>query len=121
MTIGEATPKTVAAAPSEKMSGTSNELGIVVEKVPPDLAEKMGLKQGEGLMVKHVNDGEAGSRMGIQEGDVVLEVDGKPVSDIEELTRSRSGKGKQNYKAENTARPGRTLPCKHLVAGPDKI
>ena len=34
VTIGETTPKTVAAAPSDKMSGTSNELGIVVEKVP---------------------------------------------------------------------------------------
>ena len=87
VTVGEATPKTLAAAPSEKMSGTSNELGIVVEKVPPDLAEKMGLKPGEGLMVKHANDGEAGSRMGIQEGDVILEVDGNPTSDIGELNK----------------------------------
>ncbi|MGZ3952604.1 MAG: DegQ family serine endoprotease [Flavisolibacter sp.] len=87
VTIGEATPKTVAAAPSDKTSGTSNELGIVVEKLPSDLAEKMGLKQGEGLLVKHVNAGETGSRMGIQEGDVVLEVDGKSVSDIGEFNK----------------------------------
>ena len=87
VTIGEATPKTVAAAPSDKTSGTSNELGIVVEKLPSDLAEKMGLKQGEGLLVKHVNAGETGSRMGIQEGDAVLEVDGKSVSDIGEFNK----------------------------------
>ncbi len=95
VTIGEATAKTVAAAPSDKTSGTSNELGIVVEKVPSDLAEKMGLKQGEGLMVKHVNDGEPGMRMGIHEGDVVLEVDGKSVSDIGEFNKE-AAVAKQN-------------------------
>jgi serine protease Do len=95
VTIGEATAKTVAAAPSDKTSGTSNELGIVVEKVPSDLAEKMGLKQGEGLLVKHVNDGEPGSRMGIHEGDVVLEIDGKSVSDIGEFNKEAAA-AKQN-------------------------
>ncbi len=95
VTIGEATPKTVAEAPSEKTSGTSNELGIVVEKVPSDLAEKMGLKQGEGLLVKHVNAGEPGNRMGIQEGDVVIEIDGKSVSDIGEFNKEAAA-AKQN-------------------------
>ena len=47
----------------------------------------MGLKEGEGLLVKHVNAGEPASRMGMQEGDVVLEVDGKPVSDIGEFNK----------------------------------
>lgn len=87
VTIGETSSKTVAAEPSGKMSGTSNELGIVVEKVPSVLAEKMGLKEGEGLLVKHVSAGEPASRMGMQEGDVVLEVDGKTVSDIGEFNK----------------------------------
>ncbi len=95
VTIGETTAKTAAAAPSAKTSGTSNELGIVVEKVPSVAAEKMGLKDGEGLIVKHVNPGEPGSQMGMQEGDVVLEVDGKPVSDIGEFNKEVAA-AKQN-------------------------
>ncbi len=60
------------------MSETSNELGIVVQKVPPALAKKMGLKESQGLLVKHVNAGEPASPMGMREGDVVLELTESP-------------------------------------------
>jgi len=95
LTVGELTPKTVASASPAPTSGTSNELGIAVENVPAPMAEKMGLKEGEGLVVKHVDSDGAASRMGLQEGDVILDVDGKPVSDISTFNKE-VGVAKEN-------------------------
>jgi len=42
----------------------------------------MGLKEGAGLAVKQVNPDSVGGKMGLQEGDVILEIDGKAASDV---------------------------------------
>ena len=61
---------------------TSTDLGVTLEKVPAAAAEKMGLKEGVGLAIKQVNPDGVGSRMGLHEGDVILEIDGKAASDV---------------------------------------
>ncbi len=83
--VGERDPKKIAAFKDgndepESSGETSSELGISVEKVNEKAAEALGIKAGEGLMVKDVSDG-VGRKMGLRPGDVVLEVDGSPVSD----------------------------------------
>jgi len=81
--IAERTEKAVASAAGPSPSAeTSNELGIEIEKVPAAMAEKLGLKEGEGVRVKDLQPDGAGSQMGLKSGDVILEVDGKPVSDV---------------------------------------
>lgn len=79
--IAERTEQAVASAAGPSQAETSNELGIEIEKVPVAMAEKLGLKEGEGVRVKDLDAEGAGSRMGLKSGDVILEVDGKPVSD----------------------------------------
>ncbi len=83
--IAERTPKAVAAAKGTSETQTSNELGVELEKVPPAVAEKMGLKDGEGVRIKDVNSDGVGSRMDLRPGDVILEVDGKTVSEISDF------------------------------------
>jgi len=81
--IAERTEKAIASAAGPSSSAeTSNELGIEIEKVPAAMAEKLGLKEGEGVRVKDLQADGAGSQMGLKSGDVILEVDGKPVSDV---------------------------------------
>jgi serine protease Do len=81
LVIGERTPKAVAKA-EEGSGGMSDELGISVEPVPAGVAKKMHLKHGEGMLVKQVKPDSAAANMGLQTGDVILEVDGKAVSDV---------------------------------------
>ncbi len=89
LTIGERTPKTLASEAPPTSGETSNELGVEIEKVPAAMAEKMGLKEGEGVRIKEItNQDGSGSRMGLRVGDVVLEVDGKPVSDVAVFTKA---------------------------------
>ncbi|MGO9567366.1 MAG: PDZ domain-containing protein [Desulfomonilaceae bacterium] len=56
----------------------------------------MGIKEGVGLAVKQVNPDGVGSRMGIHEGDVILEIDGKTASDVsafnQEVTEAKKNK-----------------------------
>src|SRR5208283_1730569 len=83
-TVSERTAQALAEAPTGPAGGaaTSTDLGVTLEKVPAAAAEKMGLKEGVGLAIKQVNPDSVGGKMGLQEGDVILEIDGKPASDV---------------------------------------
>ncbi|MBI4964702.1 MAG: DegQ family serine endoprotease [Desulfomonile tiedjei] len=87
--IAERTEKAVASATGPSTGGeTSNELGIEIEKVPAAMAEKLGIKEGQGVRVKDLEADGAGSQMGLKSGDVILEIDGKTVSDIEAFNKA---------------------------------
>lgn len=91
MTIAERNQKALSsAAPSAPSSSgeTSTELGIEIEKLPAAAAEQMGLKEGEGVRIKDVNGEGAGNKMGLKAGDVILEVDGKAVTDVPEFQKA---------------------------------
>ncbi len=81
-TIGERVAKDTSAQPKEMHSKATNELGIVVEKVPTAMAKKLGLQNAQGLRVANVDSESLGSSMGLRSGDVILEVNGKAVSDL---------------------------------------
>ncbi|MFH1113613.1 MAG: DegQ family serine endoprotease [Pseudomonadota bacterium] len=78
--VGERTSKSFEGMKEETEGETSNELGIEVEPVPSALAAKLGIKEGQGLRVKDLKGDGAGSKIGLREGDVILEVDGSPVN-----------------------------------------
>ncbi len=85
VTLAERTPEALAsAAPNAE---TSAELGVTVEKVPPQQATKLGLKQDAGLMIKDVNPDGKGAAIGLTKGDVILEVDGKNISSVPEFNK----------------------------------
>ncbi len=81
MKLGERTSKTISL-PKPPSSQVSNQTGFQVEKVPNSLAKKMKLKKGEGIHIKDAKPGFIGHSMGVRPGDVIIEVDGKAVSDV---------------------------------------
>jgi serine protease Do len=90
--IAERTDKTVAsnAGSGSSTAETSNDLGIEIEKTPADVASKMDLKEGQGLLVKDISSDGVGARMGLRSGDVILEVDGATVSDAASFNKAVS-------------------------------
>lgn len=54
-------------------------LGVIVRKVTGDLADKLGLKGTQGVFVQTVVSGSPAEQAGITAGDVILELEGKPV------------------------------------------
>ena len=98
VTVSERTAEALAEAKTPTGSGgaASSDLGVTLEKVPAAESEKMGIKEGVGLAVKQVNPDGVGSRMGLHEGDVILEIDGKTASDVaafnQEVTEAKKNK-----------------------------
>jgi serine protease Do len=56
-------------------------LGLQVQTLTPDVAERLGLEEAKGLVVTAVEPGSPADEAGLQRGDVVLEVNQEPVSD----------------------------------------
>jgi serine protease Do len=85
LVVGERTGKMVASAtsPSER----SAKLGIQLEKVQPKEAKHLGRNDGAGLKIKSVDSQGVGSRMGLAEGDIILEIDGKPATNVETFNK----------------------------------
>lgn len=86
VTVGERDPKKLASfRKSMEQSETSSELGIEIEPVPPELAKEMGLKENQGVRIKELEGDGIGRSMGLRRGDVIVEANGKPISDAKAL------------------------------------
>jgi len=65
-------------------------LGIVVQDVTPAIAKAMGQSELHGALVGDVKASSPAGRAGLQRGDIILEINGKPVADSRELRMSIS-------------------------------
>jgi serine protease Do len=84
---------------------TRGMIGVTVMAVDRDALEEFGLKERRGAVVGSVSSGGPASKAGIEPGDVILEVNGKPVKDRDELVRTIVN-----------LKPGTTVPVKVLRA-----
>ena len=67
-------------------------LGVRVDNLNEDLGDYFGVKDGKGVLVVEVLKGTPAERAGIKPGDVVTRVDGRAVSDSDDLVRALSSK-----------------------------
>ena len=81
VTIAERTAQAPAPAVAPK-GEPSNELGILVEPTPVDLGKKLNLKEGVGVVIKDIQPDGLGRKLGLQPGDVILQVDDKEIRDM---------------------------------------
>ncbi|MGE5303258.1 MAG: DegQ family serine endoprotease [Alphaproteobacteria bacterium] len=92
VSVGELKEEEVAAAVPEK-----GELGMTVQRLTPQIAESLGLEKADGVVVTAVEPASAADEAGIRRGDVILEVDRKPIRNLDEYRKSiagiRKGKG----------------------------
>ncbi len=92
VSVGELKEEEVAAAVPEK-----GELGMTVQRLTPQIAESLGLEKADGVVVTAVEPGGAADDAGIRRGDVIVEVDRKPIRSLDEYKKSiagiRKGKG----------------------------
>jgi serine protease Do len=82
MKVGEMEEKVeVVKAPSHKS------LGITVQNLTPEIAKGLGLEKDTGIVVSRVEPGSPAANAGIQTGDVIREVNRKPVKDVEDFVQ----------------------------------
>ena len=90
-TIGFAVPINMAKdiLPALRTAGfvTRGWLGVVIQRITPDLQEAMGLAGTEGALVSRVDPTGPAQSAGIERSDVIVEFDGKAIKEMEELPR----------------------------------
>ncbi len=61
--------------------------GVVVQSVTPELAQSFGLAESKGVLVSQILKDSPAEKAGLKSGDVIIEFDGKPISEMHELPR----------------------------------
>lgn len=84
--IGFAIPSNMAKSVMEQLAKNGKvrrgQLGITVSRVTSDLAASLGMSETKGVIVNSVRSGSAAERAGVRQGDVITEIDGSRVSDV---------------------------------------
>jgi serine protease Do len=87
--IGFAIPVNLAKAVMDQLvtkgKVTRGWLGVGIQQLDSDLAEQFGLKDVKGALVSQVFEDSPAQKAGLKVGDVILEVDGTAVEDINGL------------------------------------
>jgi len=60
-------------------------LGVLIQKVTPEIAESLGMEKGYGALVANVSKDGPADKAGVKVGDVIVEFDGKEVKDSGDL------------------------------------
>jgi serine protease Do len=70
---------------------TRGRIGVGITNVNRDLAESLGLGKPQGAAVLNVEEGSPAAKAGLQPGDIILKIDGRPVEGSSELSRTIRG------------------------------
>ncbi len=92
---GPETPPLQAPVPGGR------ELGVRVDPVGQTLRDQLSLKEGEGVMVSEVKPGSIAEKSGLKEHDILLTLEGKPISDRGQFRADVLGSlGKPQFEVE---------------------
>ena len=84
--IGFAIPmsmaKSIVTQLIERGSVTRGYLGVMIQQLTPELAKSFKITDSHGVLIGDVSAGGPGAAAGLQSGDVVVKLDGKPVEDL---------------------------------------
>jgi serine protease Do len=111
--IGFAVPANLARQVMDQVLKTGHVvrayLGIYPQDVTPAMARAFGEKDSQGIVVGDVSPNSPAQAAGVQRGDIILQINGKPVSDSNQLRMSVS-----------MMQPGTQLKLKTLRNGTER-
>jgi serine protease Do len=83
VTIGELEEDEIVASTSKK-----DDLGLTVQRLPPEIARSLGLEGIQGVLITAVDPGGPGAAAGFRRGDVILEIDRKPIRGLSDYEKA---------------------------------
>jgi serine protease Do len=66
-------------------------LGIEVQEITPEMAKNYDLSRSSGVIIVQVEDGSPAEEAGLSPGDIIVEIDKKPVKDVATFNRLLAG------------------------------
>jgi serine protease Do len=95
-------------ATSASQAPSGKRLGLTIQNLTPEIVRSLGQKDTAGVVVSNVEQGSPAMHAGIQRGDVIVEINRKPVNNAKEFVR-KTEDAKQNtsillliHRGENT-------------------
>jgi len=67
-----------------------SKVGVTVRNITPDLADRLGISAGKGVVVQDVKPGSFAEDVGLNRGDVILEVNKQAVNNPDDFTKIES-------------------------------
>lgn len=127
MGLSFAIPIDVAMKVSDQLRKTGKvtrgKMGVGIQPVTKELAESFGLGKAEGALVGSVENGSPAEKAGIQPGDVIVGVNGKPVAESADLPRIIGNMSPGDVAKIKVIRQGsgRELSVKLIEMNPEKM
>jgi len=89
--IEELKEEEIVASPSKK-----SDLGLTVQRLPAEMARNLGLEETQGVVITAVDPGGPGAAAGFRRGDVILEIDRKPIRGLSDYEKAIEGAKDKN-------------------------
>jgi serine protease Do len=80
----------------EELGKVEKMLGLTVQSLTPEIAERLGIEDTEGVLVSSVKQGSPAAEAGIRRGDVIRELNRKPVRNLEEYSETLKEAGEDD-------------------------
>jgi serine protease Do len=74
----------------EENQPTPSKLGITVGSVTPEIADRLDIPEGKGVIVQDVKPGSFADDIGVSRGDIILEVNKQPVNSTDDFRKLES-------------------------------
>ena len=94
----------------EQAEPQESKLGVTVDTITPDMAQRLELPSSKGVVVTDVKPGSFADDVGLSRGDVILEINKQPVNTVDDFNRiaSQYKSGQDVVFLVHPARSGRT-------------
>ncbi len=74
----------------EEAQPAESKMGLTVQSITPDIADRLQIPAGKGVIVQDVKSGSFADDIGLSRGDVILEINKQPVNSVADFTRLQS-------------------------------
>jgi len=88
--VGTRADDRLASAGSDegRDAGVGSRLGITVQTITPDLAGRLGLADGEGVVISSVKPGSVAASVHLRRGDVIKRMDGRAIRSMDDYNKA---------------------------------
>ena len=90
-------PETVAKTEqAESENNVEDELGLVVQEINPIIQQRLNLEESEGVIITNVIQGSPSWNAGLRQGDIILELNKKKISNLEDYKNNIKNLGNED-------------------------
>ena len=91
-------------------------LGVTIQDLTPEIAKGLGIGQQTGVVVTQVQPGSGAEKAGIKPGDVILSLDGQPVTSNSSLSSAIGVMRRGSEVSLEISRNGKTMTVKAVIS-----